>query len=169
MSREPPGMAVHEARMRLALRQAKLAAEAGEVPVGAVIYNSGELAGQAWNQTRTLKDPTAHAEILAITQAASAAGDWRLTDSILYVTKEPCPMCAGAIVLARIPLVVWGLSDPLRGGAVSRFQILQTAELNHRAQVLTGVLEDECAAIIKDFFRKRRLENKPDEESAGEG
>lgn len=169
MSGEPPGMAVHEARMRLALRQAKLAAEAGEVPVGAVIYNSGELAGQAWNQTRTLKDPTAHAEILAITQAASAAGDWRLTDSILYVTKEPCPMCAGAIVLARIPLVVWGMSDPLRGGAVSRFQILQTAELNHRAQVLTGVLEEECTAVIKEFFRKRRLENKSgdDENDAG--
>ena len=160
MNGEPPGMAVHEARMRQALRQAQRAAEAGEVPVGAVIYNGGTLAGQAWNQTRTLKDPTAHAEIIAITQAAAAAGDWRLTDSILYVTKEPCPMCAGAIVLARIPLVVWGMSDPLRGGAVSRFQILQTAELNHRSEVLSGVLEDECAALIKDFFKKRRLENK---------
>ena len=164
MENEVPGMAVHEARMRLALRQAKLAAEAGEVPVGAVIYNSGELAGQAWNQTRLLKDPTAHAEMVAITQAASAAGDWRLTDSILYVTKEPCPMCAGAIVLARIPLVVWGMSDPLRGGAVSRFQILQSAELNHRAEVLAGVLEDECSALIKEFFKKRRLENKKDED-----
>ncbi len=164
MSGEPPGMAIHEARMRLALRQAKMAAAAGEVPVGAVIYNGSELAGQAWNQTRTLKDPTAHAEIIAITQAAAAAGDWRLTDSILYVTKEPCPMCAGAIVLARIPLVVWGMSDPLRGGAVSRFQILQTAELNHRSEVLTGVLEDECAALIKDFFKKRRLENKKDDD-----
>jgi len=153
-------MVVHEARMRLALRQARAAAAAGEVPVGAVIYNSGQLAGQAWNQTQTLKDPTAHAEILAITQAASAAGDWRLTDSILYVTKEPCPMCAGAIVLARIPLVVWGATDPLRGGAVSRFQILQTAELNHRPQIITGVLADECAALLKDFFRQRRLENK---------
>ena len=160
MNGESPGMAVHEARMRQALRQAQRAAEAGEVPLGAVIYNGGTLAGQAWNQTRTLKDPTAHAEIIAITQAAAAAGDWRLTDSILYVTKEPCPMCAGAIVLARIPLVVWGMSDPLRGGAVSRFQILQTAELNHRSEVLSGVLEDECAALIKDFFKKRRLENK---------
>ena len=160
MNGESPGMAVHEARMRQALRQAKMAAAAGEVPVGAVIYNGGTLAGQAWNQTRTLKDPTAHAEIIAITQAAAAAGDWRLTDSILYVTKEPCPMCAGAIVLARIPLVVWGMSDPLRGGAVSRFQILQSAELNHRSEVLSGVLEDECAALIKDFFKKRRLENK---------
>ena len=164
MNGEPPGMAVHEARMRQALRQAKIAAEAGEVPVGAVIYNGGTLAGQAWNQTRTLKDPTAHAEIIAITQAASAAGDWRLTDSILYVTKEPCPMCAGAIVLARIPLVVWGMSDPQRGGAVSRFQILQTAELNHRSEVLAGVLEEECAALIKNFFKKRRLENKNDDD-----
>ena len=164
MNREPPGMALHEARMRLALRQAKLAAEAGEVPVGAVVYNGGELAGQAWNQTRMLKDPTAHAEMLAITQAASAAGDWRLVDSILYVTKEPCPMCAGAIVLARIPLVVWGMSDPQRGGAVSRFQILQTAELNHRSEVLAGVLEAECTALIKDFFKKRRLESKKDED-----
>ena len=160
MSADVPGMATHEARMRLALRQAQRAAEAGEVPVGAVIYNGGELAGQAWNQTRTLKDPTAHAEIIAITQAAAAAGDWRLTDSVLYVTKEPCPMCAGAIVLARIPLVVWGMTDPLRGGAVSRFQILQSAELNHRSAVLAGVLEDECAALIKDFFKKRRQENK---------
>ena len=164
MNGEPLGMAIHETRMRLALRQAKMAAAAGEVPVGAVIYNGDELAGQAWNQTRTLKDPTAHAEIIAITQAAAAAGDWRLTDSILYVTKEPCPMCAGAIVLARIPLVVWGMSDPLRGGAVSRFQILQTAELNHRSEVLTGVLEDECAALIKNFFKKRRLENKKDDD-----
>ena len=164
MSGEPPGMAIHEARMRLALRQAKMAAAAGEVPVGAVIYNGDELAGQAWNQTRTLKDPTAHAEIIAITQAAAAAGDWRLTDSILYVTKEPCPMCAGAIVLARIPLVVWGMSDPLRGGAVSRFNILQSAELNHRSEVLSGVLEEECAALIKDFFKKRRLENKKDDD-----
>ncbi len=160
MSLPPPGMAVHEARMRLALRQAERAAEAGEVPVGAVIYNGGTLAGQAWNQTRTLKDPTAHAEILAITQAASAAGDWRLTDSILYVTKEPCPMCAGAIVLARIPLVVWGMSDPLRGGGLSRFQILQTPELNHRAEVIAGVLEEECAALIQGFFRRRRREGR---------
>nr|HPJ57975.1 nucleoside deaminase [Kiritimatiellia bacterium] len=107
-----------------------------------------------------LKDPTAHAEILAITQAASAAGDWRLTDSILYVTKEPCPMCAGAIVLARIPLVVWGMSDPLRGGGLSRFRILQTPELNHRAEVIAGVLEEECAALIQGFFRRRRREGR---------
>ena len=153
-------MAVHEARMRLALRQAEQAAAAGEVPVGAVVFTGDRLTGKAWNQTQMLKDPTAHAEMLAITQAASAQGDWRLEDSILYVTKEPCPMCAGAIVLARIPLVVWGLDDPLRGGAVSRFQILQSAELNHRAEVLTGVLKAECTAIIQEFFQKRRAENR---------
>lgn len=159
-------MAVHEARMRLALRQAEQAAAAGEVPVGAVVFTGGRLAAKAWNQTQMLKDPTAHAEMLAITQAASAQGDWRLEDSILYVTKEPCPMCAGAIVLARIPLVVWGMDDPLRGGAVSRFQILQTAELNHRAEVLTGVLKTECTAIIQEFFQKRRAANRnPDSAS----
>jgi tRNA(adenine34) deaminase len=156
MSFELPSMAVHEVRMRMALRQAKRAEEADEVPIGAVIYNGSHLAGQAWNQTRLLKDPTAHAEMLAITQAASAAGDWRLTESILYVTKEPCPMCAGAIVLARIPLVVWGMSDPQCGGA-SRFDILQTAEMNHRSEVLTGVLEEECTALVQNFFKKLRV------------
>ena len=160
MSVSAVDMAVHEARMRLALRQAEQAAAAGEVPVGAVVFTGDRLTGKAWNQTQMLKDPTAHAEMLAITQAASAKGDWRLEDSILYVTKEPCPMCAGAIVLARIPLVVWGLDDPLRGGAVSRFQILQSAELNHRAEVLTGVLKAECTAIIQEFFQKRRAENR---------
>lgn len=146
--------------MRLALKQAVMAADADEVPVGAVMYNvDGALVGKAWNQTRTLNDPTAHAEILAITQAAAAAGDWRLAGHILYVTKEPCPMCAGAIVLARIPMVVWGVSDPQRGGAISRFQILQTPELNHRAEILSGILENECADVLQSFFRRRRKEN----------
>ena len=152
--------AVHEARMRLALQLARRAGEAGEVPVGAVAYNAtGELVGKAWNQTRTLKDPTAHAEMLAITQAAAAAGDWRLTGHVLYVTKEPCPMCAGAIVLARIPLVVWGAGDERRGGGLSRFKILQTPELNHRAEVVAGVLEEECAEVLRAFFRARRAEH----------
>ncbi|HPA79124.1 MAG TPA: nucleoside deaminase, partial [Kiritimatiellia bacterium] len=105
--------------MRMALRQAEAAAEAGEVPVGAVIVHNGEVIGRAHNQVELLKDPTAHAEILAITQAAQALGDWRLLDTVLYVTKEPCPMCAGAIMLARIPKVIWGVDDPQRGGAVS--------------------------------------------------
>ena len=156
MNGEPAGMAVHEARMRIALRQAKLAAEAGEVPVGAAIYIGGQLAGQAWNQTRTLKDPTAHAEIIAITQAAAAAGDWRLTNSILYVPKEPCPMCAGAIVAARIPLVVWGMTDPVRGGAVSLFNVFQNPSLNHRVNHIAGVLEAECREIVQGFFKARR-------------
>ena len=104
--------------MRLALKQAKMAAAMKEVPVGAVIVQGTTLLAQAHNQVEMLHDPTAHAEILAITQAAAALGNWRLEDTVMYVTKEPCPMCAGAIVLARIPLVVWGLTDPLRGGAI---------------------------------------------------
>ena len=118
--------------MRAALRQARRAAEAGEVPVGAAIYHNGHLIAQAHNQVEMLKDPTAHAEMIAITQAANSLGDWRLENCVLYVTKEPCPMCAGAIVLARLPIVVWGMTDPVRGGAISRFQILQNESLNHR-------------------------------------
>jgi len=142
--------------MRLALKQAAIAASRGEVPIGAVIVRGGKLVGQAHNQVEMLKDPTAHAEMIAITQAASAVGDWRLTDCILYVTKEPCPMCAGAIVHARIPLVVWGMTDPQRGGCVSLFKILQNGELNHRADYLAGVIEDECKGLMQEFFRKRR-------------
>jgi tRNA(adenine34) deaminase len=143
--------------MRMALRKAVHAAEAGEVPVGAVIVHASlGVIGQASNQVELLKDPTAHAEILAITQAASAVGDWRLLDTTLYVTKEPCPMCAGAVVSARIPRVVWGMSDPLRGGALSHFTILQDDQLNHRAECVPGVLEEECCAIMRDFFKDRR-------------
>jgi tRNA(adenine34) deaminase len=146
----------HESLMRLALKQASIAASEGEVPVGAVIVWNGRLVAQAHNQIETLKDPTAHAEMIAITQAANAVGDWRLTDCILYVTKEPCPMCAGAIVHARIPLVVWGMTDPQRGGCVSLFKILQSGELNHRAEILAGVLEDESRELMQEFFKKRR-------------
>jgi tRNA(adenine34) deaminase len=147
----------HEKYMRMALKQAMAAAEAKEVPVGAVIVHGGrEVIGRAHNQVELLKDPTAHAEMIAITQAASALGDWRLTDSVLYVTKEPCPMCAGAIVLARIPMVVWGIDDPLRGGAISVFNIIDHNQLNHRAEHVRGVLEEECRALMQDFFRKRR-------------
>lgn len=144
--------------MRAALRQARKAAEAGEVPVGAAIFHRGHLIAQAHNQVEMLKDATAHAEMIAITQAANALGNWRLEDCVLYVTKEPCPMCAGAMVLARLPVVVWGMTDPLRGGAISRFQILQCDALNHRVNFFTGILEEECCAVIKDFFRARRAE-----------
>jgi len=142
--------------MKLALKQAVAAAEDDEVPVGAVIVHDNQIIGQAHNQVERLKDATAHAEMIAITQAASALGDWRLTDTVMYVTKEPCPMCAGAIVLARIPHVVWGMTDPQHGGAVSLFNILQTSELNHRSEFTAGVLEDECRKLIQAFFRKRR-------------
>lgn len=152
----------HRWYMRKALRLAMKAAEEGEVPVGAIIVREGHVIAQAHNQVELLKDPTAHAEMIAITQATSAVGDWRLTETILYVTKEPCPMCAGAIVLARIPLVVWGMSDPQRGGAVSQFGIFQSDALNHRVDCLTGVLEEECKSIVQDFFRKRRAAGTPE-------
>jgi len=147
----------HVRFMTLALKQAAFAAEQGEVPVGAVITHGDSLIAQASNQVEMLKDPTAHAEMIAITQAASALNDWRLTDCTLYVTKEPCPMCAGAIVLARIPLVVWGLDDPQRGGAVSQFSILQNNALNHRADHLSGILEEECKTLLQGFFKERRI------------
>lgn len=147
-----------EAHMRVALRQARVAAEAEEVPIGAAIYHQGRLIAQAHNQVETLKDPTAHAEMIAITQAASALGDWRLNEAVLYVTKEPCPMCAGAIVLARIACVIWGVSDPQRGGGQSVFGILQHPTLNHRTQVIPDFMEEECRSILVDFFRARRNE-----------
>jgi tRNA(adenine34) deaminase len=121
-----------------------------------VIVHEGKIIGQAHNQVETLKDPTAHAEMIAITQAASALGDWRLGGTVLYVTKEPCPMCAGAIVLARIPAVAWGMDDPLRGGGASLFNILQNPALNHRTEILTGVLGDECRELMQGFFKGRR-------------
>jgi tRNA(adenine34) deaminase len=142
--------------MRLALQEAAKAADAGEVPVGAVIVRKGQLIGRAHNQVELLKDPTAHAEILALTQAATACGDWRLTDTTLYVTKEPCPMCAGAIVLGRVARLVFGVTDPLRGGAISLFPICRSPNLNHQPEIVTGVLEEECRDLLQSFFRSRR-------------
>jgi len=146
----------HEHYMQLALREAQLSADSGEVPVGAVIVRNGAIIAKAHNQTELLKDPTAHAEMIAITQAAAAVGDWRLTETILYVTKEPCPMCAGAIVLARIPLVVFGVADPKRGGAVSVFNILNHPQLNHRPEILQGILEAPCRHLLQEFFKEKR-------------
>ncbi len=142
--------------MRMALREAEAAAREGEVPCGAVIVLDGEVVGKAHNQTETLNDPTAHAEILAITQATQATGNWRLNGATMYVTKEPCPMCAGALVLARIQKVVWGMTDPVRGGAVSKFQILDHADLNHAVEVETGLMEAECKAVMQGFFQELR-------------
>jgi tRNA(adenine34) deaminase len=146
--------------MRMALRQAQIAAEEGEVPCGAVIVKDGAVIGKAHNQTEMLNDPTAHAEILAITQATQAVNNWRLNGSVMYVTKEPCPMCAGALVLARIEKVVWGMTDPIRGGAISKFQILDTADLNHRVEVETGIMENDCKAVMQNFFQTLRRKAK---------
>jgi len=142
--------------MRMALREAQLAAEEGEVPCGAVIVLDGEVVGKAHNQTETLSDPTAHAEVLAITQATQAVGNWRLNGAVMYVTKEPCPMCAGALVLARMKKVVWGMTDPVRGGATSKFNILNEADLNHAVEVQHGVMEDECRFVMQEFFQNLR-------------
>jgi len=146
----------HEYYMDLAIREARRAAEDGEVPIGAIVVHQGRVIGRAFNQVERLKDPTAHAEMIAITQAAAALGDWRLENTTLYVTKEPCPMCAGAIVLARIPIVVYGVSDPQRGGALSVFPILNHPAPNHHPTVITGVGETACRDILLGFFRERR-------------
>jgi tRNA(adenine34) deaminase len=142
--------------MREALRQAQKAGEAGEVPVGAVVVLAGKIIGRAHNQVELLKDATAHAEMLALTQAEAAVGDWRLTECDLYVTKEPCAMCAGALVHTRIRRVIFGCADPAAGAAGSVINLLQMPELNHRCDIASGVLQDECAAILQKFFRKRR-------------
>jgi tRNA(adenine34) deaminase len=159
---EPPN---DEHFMREALRQAQKADEASEVPVGAVVVREGKIIGRAHNQVELLKDATAHAEMLALTQAEAAVGDWRLTDCDLYVTKEPCAMCAGALVHTRIRRVIFGCADPVGGAAGSVINLLQMAGFNHRCDVVSGVLEDQCAIILQDFFRKRRgqIENREPE------
>ena len=142
--------------MQLALQQAYAAAEADEVPVGAVIVHHGHVVGAAHNQRQVLRDPTAHAEMLAITQAAEALGDWRLSDCALYVTLEPCPMCAGAIVNARIPFVVYGATDRKAGAVQSLYHLLNDERLNHRCEVIPGVHADACGQILTDFFQQKR-------------
>ncbi len=142
--------------MQSALRCAHKAAVADEVPIGAVIVRNGEVIARAWNQVEMLKDPTAHAEMLAITQAEAAVGDWRLNECDLYVTKEPCPMCAGAIVLARLRRVVFGCSDSKGGAAGGWINLLQSDVLNHRCEVTSGVLGEESAALLRQFFGKKR-------------
>ena len=142
--------------MREALRQAQKAGDAGEVPVGAVVVFAGKIIGRAHNQVELLKDATAHAEMLALTQAEAAVGDWRLTGCDLYVTKEPCPMCAGALVHTRVRRVIFGCTDPAAGAVGSVMNLLQMPALNHRCEIASGILQDECAAILQDFFRKRR-------------
>src|SRR5437773_4531922 len=150
---EPPN---DEYFMHEALRLANKAAAANEVPIGAVIVRARKIIARAYNQVELLKDATAHAEMLALTQAEAAVGDWRLTDCDLYVTKEPCAMCAGALVHVRIHRVIFGCADPCAGAAGSIINLLQLPSLNHRCEITAGVLQNECAAILQDFFQKKR-------------
>ena len=149
----------HEFYMRYALREAERAMEEGEVPVGCVIVHKGELIAKAHNQRETLQDPTAHAEVVAITQAANSLGSWRLENTRMYVTLEPCAMCAGAIVLARIPEIVFGAHDPKAGCSGSLMNLLADKRFNHNPRIMTGVLEAECGGILSAFFRAIREGN----------
>jgi tRNA(adenine34) deaminase len=145
-----------------ALRQAARAYEAGEVPIGAVVVREGRIVARAFNQVELLKDATAHAEMLAITQAEELVGDWRLTDCTLYVTKEPCPMCAGAIVHVRLARVVYGVGDPKAGAAGGVMNLLQSPSLNHQCDITRGVRESECRALLQNFFAEQRANGKPE-------
>jgi tRNA(adenine34) deaminase len=146
----------HEHYMRLALAEAEQARREDEVPIGAVIVQGEFVIASAHNQRETLRDPTAHAEVIAITQAAAALGDWRLEDCTLYVTLEPCIMCCGAILLARVPVVVYGATDPKAGAAGSLFHLLTDERLNHRAKVVPGIMAQPCGQLLTDFFQAQR-------------
>src|SRR5262249_53084983 len=147
----------HERHMEMALEEAQAAADADEVPIGCVIVSLEHgVIGRAHNQREMLKDPTAHGEMTAVTQAAQALASWRLENCILYVTLEPCPMCAGAMVLARVPMVVYGAADPKAGACHSLYQITNDPRLNHRCQVVPGVLADRCGQVLSRFFADKR-------------
>lgn len=142
------------------MRLAQQARQAGEVPVGAVIVSKGQVLSEGWNQPIATSDPTAHAEICALRSATKSVANYRLVGATMYVTLEPCVMCAGALIHARLDRVVYGASDPKAGAAVSVFEVLGTNRLNHHIEVTGGVLADECGALLSDFFRERRLEQK---------
>jgi tRNA(adenine34) deaminase len=142
--------------MQHALELAARAEAAGEVPVGAVIVANGEIIGEGWNQPISAHDPTAHAEIIAMRAAAARLGNYRLTGVTLYVTLEPCPMCAGAMVHARVGRVVYGATDPIAGAAGTTFNLLQAPTLNHRVEIAGGVMAEACSRQLKEFFRARR-------------
>jgi len=146
--------------MKLAIEQAKVAEENGDVPIGAVIVYKDQVIGRAYNQREQLNDPTAHAEIIALTQAAAYLSSWRLNGCTIYVTLEPCPMCAGALVLARIDRLVYGCDDPKAGACKSLYNIVQDERLNHRLEVASGILEKDCSEQLQGFFAHRRQENK---------
>jgi tRNA(adenine34) deaminase len=143
--------------MRRALREARNAASHEDVPIGAVLVKDGELLAAAGNERQLRQDPTAHAEILALRAGAEGLGTWRLADTTLYVTLEPCPMCAGALVLARVKRLVYGPQDPKAGAALSLYNIVQDPRLNHEVEITSGVLREECAAVLRRFFQSRRV------------
>lgn len=145
-----------EAAMGVAIEEARKAEGHGDVPIGAAIFRDGELLAQAGNERELRRDPTAHAEVLAIRTAAERLGGWRLPGTTLFVTLEPCAMCAGAIVLARVPLVVYGTADPKAGAAGSVLDVLREPALNHCPEVLGGIRAAECASLLRDFFAPRR-------------
>lgn len=145
--------------MKAALEQAQIAEENGDVPIGAVIVYQNQIIGKAYNQREQLQDPTAHAEIIALTQAAAFLESWRLHGCTIYVTLEPCPMCAGALVLARIDRLVYGCDDPKTGAVRSLYNIVTDERLNHTIDVTSGVLAEECSGLLQQFFRRRRIEN----------
>ena len=142
--------------MRLALREAERALEHGDVPIGCVVIHDGEVVGSAPNERELRGDPTAHAEILALREASDRLGGWRLLDTVLYVTLEPCAMCAGAVVLGRVPRVIYGAADPKAGAAGSVLDVLNEPRFNHRPEVAGGLLAEESAALLRDFFASRR-------------
>jgi len=153
---------IDERYMRMAIDAALVAEENGDVPIGTVIVHEGRLIAKAYNQREQLQDPTAHAEIIALTQAAAAPGLWRLHGGTIYVTLEPCPMCAGALVLARLDRLVYGCPDPKTGACGSLYDIVRDGRLNHRLEVTAGVLADDCSRLLQDFFRQRRGRNGSD-------
>ena len=154
------GHADHERWMREALKEARRAEAKGEVPIGCVVVLDGVIIGRGFNETESLQDPTAHAEMIAITAAAESLGSRRFLDCTLYVTLEPCAMCCGAIVLARIPTVVYGAPDPKAGAVDTLYQLLSDSRLNHTCEVVRGVLSQECGAILSDFFLSLRKQKK---------
>src|SRR6266513_5127264 len=151
-----------DAFMSEALRFARKAFEKEEVPVGAIVVRNGKIIARAFNQVEMLKDATAHAEMLAITQAEAAVGDWRLNDCDLYVTKEPCAMCAGALVHVRMRRVIFGCADPRSGAAGGIMDLLQIPSLNHHCEITSGILMQECAELLQSFFQARRRADVPD-------
>ena len=146
--------------MQVAIESAKIAEENGDVPIGAVIVHKNTIIAKAYNQREQLQDPTAHAEIIALTQAAAALENWHLNGCTMYVTLEPCPMCAGALVLSRMERLVYGCDDPKTGAVKSLYSIVTDERLNHRLEVVSGVLADECTKQLQDFFQSRRGKNK---------